>query len=154
MISYVNFLLDKNDTKAYIQDTLWPAIKLDLHYIHDNWNQTTLVTKVSDIIYTDWKLLLRFDLWEEISSSSFWTAVVQHKALRKGIALANNLRDDSSVPNWTEQADNILCFMQVKLEIFLPCYSDPLDSHSGLTMLLSSLPTRAGEDRASMSIPS
>ena len=54
-----------------------------------------------------------FDLWEEVSSSSFFTAAVQHRSLREGATLATALGETGVVSGYTTQADNILCFMQV-----------------------------------------
>ncbi|TDL22186.1 glycoside hydrolase family 15 protein [Rickenella mellea] len=91
MITYANWLID-NKNITHVQSTLWPLIKLDLDYVATNWNQTS------------------FDLWEEVSSSSFFTAVVQHRALREGANLASKLQRVSY--NYGKPADNILCFMQ------------------------------------------
>ncbi|KAJ7145278.1 glucoamylase [Mycena filopes] len=91
MITYANWLL-KNSSASNVLDTLWPTIKLDLDYVAANWNQTG------------------FDLWEEISSSSFWTTAVQHRSLREGATLATALGQDASA--YTTQADNVLCFLQ------------------------------------------
>ncbi|EIW74710.1 glycoside hydrolase family 15 protein [Coniophora puteana RWD-64-598 SS2] len=90
-ITYANYLISKNN-QTYVQNTLWPAIKLDLDYVAANWNQTT------------------FDLWEEIQSSSFFTTAVQHKALRLGSALASTLGEDHST--YDTQAGDVLCFLQ------------------------------------------
>ena len=57
----------------------------------------------------------RFDLWEEVSSSSFFTAAVQHRSLREGAALASQIGQTSVVQGYETQAANILCFMQVSL---------------------------------------
>lgn len=70
-------------------------LQLDLNYVSEDWNQTT------------------FDLWEELDSSSFWTSLVQHRALRQGAALAKTLGDASQASTWTAQAQNVLCFVQV-----------------------------------------
>jgi len=56
----------------------------------------------------------RFDLWEEVSSSSFFTTAVQHRSLRQGAALATALGQISVVSRYTTQADNLLCFLQVR----------------------------------------
>ncbi|KAI0769925.1 glucoamylase [Fomes fomentarius] len=94
-ITYANWLLgDGNNGTAYVTNTLWPIIKLDLDYTRDNWNQST------------------FDLWEEINSSSFFTTAVQHRALRQGVTLANKIGQTSVVSGYTTQADNVLCFLQ------------------------------------------
>ncbi|KAJ7367346.1 glucoamylase [Mycena albidolilacea] len=92
-IEYANWLL-KNTSVANVVSTLWPTIKLDLDYVAADWNQTT------------------FDLWEEVSSSSFFTTAVQHRALREGAALATALGQTSVVANYNTQAANTLCFLQ------------------------------------------
>ena len=56
---------------------------------------------------------LRFDLWEEVNSSSFFTTGVQHRALREGAALASAIGQTSVVSGYTTQANNLLCFLQV-----------------------------------------
>jgi Glycosyl hydrolases family 15 len=49
----------------------------------------------------------------QVNGASFFTTVVQHRALREGIALATTLGDpDSTVATWATQADNIFCFFQ------------------------------------------
>ncbi|KAJ7160073.1 glucoamylase [Mycena filopes] len=93
MIAYANWLL-KNSSASNVLSTLWPTIKLDLDYVAADWNQTT------------------FDLWEEVSSSSFFTTAVQHRSLREGAALATALGQTSVVANYNTQAANILCFLQ------------------------------------------
>lgn len=61
---------------------------------------------------------IRFDLWEEVNSSSFFTTAVQHRALREAIALANRIGQTGSVSTWSTQAANVLCFLQVRLITF------------------------------------
>ncbi|KAJ7594619.1 glycoside hydrolase family 15 protein [Mycena floridula] len=91
LINWANFLIASGNT-SYVTGTLWPIIKLDLDYVAADWNMTT------------------FDLWEEVSSSSFFTTAVQHRALRQGAALATVLGQTASV--YTAQAANVLCFLQ------------------------------------------
>lgn len=55
----------------------------------------------------------RFDLWEEVNSSSFFTTAVQHRSLRQGAALATAIGQTSVVSGYTTQAANLLCFLQV-----------------------------------------
>ncbi|KAJ7130879.1 glucoamylase [Mycena filopes] len=98
MITYANWLL-KNTSASNVLDTLWPTIKLDLDYVAANWNQLGAPAPRP-----------LFDLWEEISSSSFWTTAVQHRSLREGATLATALGQDASA--YTTQADNVLCFLQ------------------------------------------
>ena len=82
----------------------------------------------------------RFDLWEEIHSSSFFTTAVQHRSLREGASLANHLGQSSST--YSTQADNILCFLQVGKLIYgvpLPIILSILSRATG-TMKLDILP--------------
>ncbi|KAH8118290.1 glucoamylase [Phellopilus nigrolimitatus] len=92
LITYANWLISDGNS-SYVSNTLWPVIKLDLEYVSQNWNQTTLISK-------------------EVSSSSFFTSAVQHRSLREGAALATTLGQTSVVSGYTDQAANILCFMQ------------------------------------------
>ncbi|KAF7298796.1 Glucoamylase [Mycena indigotica] len=91
MIAYANWLR-KTSSTANVVKNLWPAIKLDLDYVVANWNSTG------------------FDLWEEVSASSFFTTAVQHRSLREGAALAKALGQNASA--YITQADNALCFLQ------------------------------------------
>ncbi|KAF7312552.1 Glucoamylase [Mycena indigotica] len=91
LIAYANWLRANTSTANVVQ-TLWPTIKLDLDYVVASWNSTG------------------FDLWEEVSSSSFFTTAVQHRSLREGAALASALGQDGSA--YTTQANNALCFLQ------------------------------------------
>jgi glucoamylase len=56
--------------------------------------------------------LCSFDLWEEVSSSSFFTTAVQHKALVQGAAFATAIGQTSSASTYSTQAPNVLCFLQ------------------------------------------
>ncbi|KAK0504250.1 glycoside hydrolase family 15 protein [Armillaria luteobubalina] len=93
LITYANWLIADGNT-SYVTSTVWPVIKLDLGYVVTYWNQTG------------------FDLWEEVSSSSFFTTAVQHRSLREGATLANALGDQSLATQYSTQADNVLCFLQ------------------------------------------
>ena len=94
IIRFADYLLAQGN-ETWVQQNLWPVIKLDMGYVADSWNLTG------------------FDLWEEVSGSSFFTTAVQHRSLRQGIALATALGDpDNTVAKWTTQADNVLCFLQ------------------------------------------
>ncbi|OCB88871.1 glucoamylase [Sanghuangporus baumii] len=109
IINYANYLLT-NDNSTHVTNTLWPVLKLDLDYVAQNWNQTTHVSCLNRRTLTD--IHHRFDLWEEVSSSSFFTAAVQHRSLREGAALAMQIGQTSVVDGYTTQAANVLCFMQ------------------------------------------
>jgi glucoamylase len=54
LISYCNWLIENGQSKK-AQMVVWPIISNDLSYVGQYWNQTG------------------FDLWEEISGSSFFT---------------------------------------------------------------------------------
>ncbi|PFH46727.1 carbohydrate-binding module family 20 protein [Amanita thiersii Skay4041] len=91
LITWANYL-NSHGNASYVTGTLWPIIKLDLDYVASSWDQST------------------FDLWEEVSSSSFFTTAVQHRALREGARLASAIGQSSS--SYTTQANNLLCFLQ------------------------------------------
>jgi glucoamylase len=94
-----------------VTSQLWPAIKLDLDYVAQNWNQTGYV--FTGIIYKQHLIaFLSFDLWEEVNSSSFFTTAVQHRALREGSALATAIGQTSVVTTYNTQAANVFCFQQ------------------------------------------
>ncbi|KAG6837804.1 hypothetical protein H0H93_016172 [Arthromyces matolae] len=95
LITWANYLISSGNS-SYVTSSLWPILKLDLDYVASDWNQTT------------------FDLWEEISSSSFFTTAVQHRALREGASLATTIGQSSSASTYTTQAANVLCFLQVR----------------------------------------
>ncbi|KAF8603724.1 glucoamylase [Ceratobasidium sp. AG-I] len=91
MMTYGTYL---GATNSYTTATIWPFVKLDLDYVAGNWNNTG------------------FDLWEEVSGSSFFTIAAQHRALRQGAAFATSLGDSTRATTYTTQAANLLCFLQ------------------------------------------
>lgn len=91
MITYANSL---GASDSYVTGTIWPLVKLDLDYVAQYWNSTG------------------FDLWEEVSGSSFFTTAVQHRALREGAKFATALGDSTRASTYTTQAANALCFLQ------------------------------------------
>ncbi|TFK40813.1 glucoamylase [Crucibulum laeve] len=93
LITYANWLID-NSNASYVTNTLWPVIKLDLDYTAKYWNQSG------------------FDLWEEVSSRSFFTTAAQHRSLRQGVTLASKIGQTSVISEYTTQANNLLCFLQ------------------------------------------
>jgi glucoamylase len=135
LITWSNFLLGQNNA-SYVTNTLWPIIKLDLDYVKANWNQSTCVSP-PDTLIVDSNKRISFDLWEEVSSSSFFTTAIQHRSLRQGVALANAIGQTSVVSDYTTQANNLLCFLQVCLH-FAPQKSDLLinlhASRTGITL--------------------
>lgn len=102
LIQYAGWLL-KNGNSTYVEKSLWPIIRLDLDYVAANWRQPT------------------FDLWEEINSTSFFTAAVQHRSLREGSAFASTLERHAESHTYDTQADSVLCFMQ--------SFWNPRDTH-------------------------
>ncbi|KAG6845598.1 hypothetical protein H0H87_006651 [Tephrocybe sp. NHM501043] len=105
LITYANWLLEQKNV-TYVTQKIWPVVKLDLDYVTNRWNSSG------------------FDLWEEVSSASFFTSAVQHKALRQGVTFAKKIGQASAVTNWATQAENILCFLQVSAQIL--CIYTPL----------------------------
>ena len=95
LMSYADWLIADSNI-SFVDSKIWPVVKLDLDYTANSWNQTT------------------FDLWEEVDSSSFFTTAVQHRALRAGAALASKLGLTSVESAYSTQADNVLCFLQVR----------------------------------------
>jgi glucoamylase len=94
LIAYGNWLLNTRQGKAAdeAKEKVWPVVRNDLNYVAQYWNQTG------------------FDLWEEVSGSSFFTTAVQHRALVEGAAFAK--RVGQKCANCESQAPNILCFLQ------------------------------------------
>ncbi|CAI6294308.1 unnamed protein product [Periconia digitata] len=93
LITYSRWLLNTSvaaDRKE--ADSIWDIIQNDLNYVAQYWNQTG------------------FDLWEEVSGSSFFATAVQHRALVEGAALGRQLGKDVSA--YESQAPNLLCLLQ------------------------------------------
>ena len=111
LILYANWLI-ANDNTTWVTENLWPVLKLDLDYVQNNWNRSTYVSVQGHTFHL--LTLPSFDLWEEINSSSFFTTAAQHRALRQGITLAQKLGQTGVTPGYNTQADNLLCFQQVR----------------------------------------
>ncbi|KAF2804608.1 extracellular glucoamylase protein [Mytilinidion resinicola] len=91
LIAYSRWLISNGYTST-ANNIVWPIIQNDLSYVTQYWNQTG------------------FDLWEEVSGSSFFTIAVQHRALVEGNILATSL--GKSCSNCVSQAPQTLCFLQ------------------------------------------
>ncbi|KAK5958349.1 glycoside hydrolase 15 protein [Knufia fluminis] len=91
MIAYAKYLVS-NGQSAIVLDLIWPIIQNDLSYTAQYWNQTG------------------FDLWEEVSGSSFFTIAASHRALVEGSALAASIGQSCS--HCDSQAPQVLCFLQ------------------------------------------
>ncbi|TVY31104.1 Glucoamylase [Lachnellula hyalina] len=91
LIAYSKWLINNGYTST-ATSLVWPIIQNDLSYVTQYWNNTG------------------YDLWEEVSGSSFFTIAVQHRALVEGSALATQL--GKSCTYCDSQAPQILCFLQ------------------------------------------
>ncbi|KAI0143019.1 family 15 glycosyl hydrolase [Xylariaceae sp. FL1272] len=91
MIDYANWLVSNGYTST-ASSLVWPVIRNDLAYVAQYWNSTG------------------FDLWEEVSGSSFFTTAVQHRALVQGANLATSL--GTTCTACTAIAPQVLCFLQ------------------------------------------
>ncbi|KAI9737453.1 MAG: hypothetical protein M1834_009608 [Cirrosporium novae-zelandiae] len=91
IIAYAKWLINNGYTTT-ATNVLWPVIQNDLSYVEQYWNSTG------------------YDLWEEVSGSSFFTIAVQHRALVEGASLASTLGKTCS--GCESQAPQILCFLQ------------------------------------------
>ncbi|MCJ1352530.1 MAG: hypothetical protein MMC33_002514 [Icmadophila ericetorum] len=91
LMNYIEWLR-RNGGISEAKTTVWPVVINDLNYVGQYWNQTG------------------FDLWEEISGSSFFTYQNQHRALAQGSQVAKEL--GLSCTSCDSQAPEILCFLQ------------------------------------------
>lgn len=91
LITYANWLID-NGYSSTASSILWPIIQNDLAYVAEYWNDTG------------------YDLWEEVSGSSFFTTANQHRSLVQGSALATVL--GKTCTGCSDVAPQILCFLQ------------------------------------------
>lgn len=91
LILYAEWLVQNGNT-TYAKNTVWPVISKDLAYTVRYWNQTG------------------YDLWEEVSGSSYFTIAASHRALVEGAALADKL--GVTCTNCASSAPQVLCFAQ------------------------------------------
>ncbi|KAJ5827845.1 Six-hairpin glycosidase [Penicillium robsamsonii] len=91
LISFGQWLIGNGYTN-YATNIVWPVVRNDLSYVSQYWNQTG------------------FDLWEEVSGSSFFTIAAQHRALVEGSTFAKQV--GSSCSYCDSQAPQVLCFLQ------------------------------------------
>ncbi|KAK3324159.1 family 15 glycosyl hydrolase [Cercophora scortea] len=90
LIQYSNYLISQGETDK-VKTIIWPIIANDLSYAGQYWNSTG------------------FDLWEEVSGSSFFTTQNQYRALVDGGNLASTLNTPCIA---CAQAPQVLCFLQ------------------------------------------
>ncbi|KAK4192005.1 family 15 putative glycoside hydrolase [Podospora australis] len=90
LITYSNYLISKGQS-ARVKTEIWPVIANDLSYVGQYWNSSG------------------FDLWEEVSGSSFFTTQNQYRSLVEGATLAKTL--GLSCPSCSV-APQVLCFLQ------------------------------------------
>ncbi|OAX80029.1 hypothetical protein ACJ72_05648 [Emergomyces africanus] len=91
IISYARWLV-ANGYSDTVKLIVWPVVQNDLSYVSQFWSSSG------------------FDLWEEVNSMSFFTTVMQHRALVEGARLAHQI--GYKCPNCESQAPQILCYMQ------------------------------------------
>ncbi|KAK3318307.1 Six-hairpin glycosidase-like protein [Apodospora peruviana] len=91
LIQYSHYLIQHGEQER-VKKAIWPVISNDLSYVGQYWNSTG------------------FDLWEEVSGSSFFTTQAQYRSLVEGAALAKSLGVVSCTG--CGQAPQILCFLQ------------------------------------------
>ncbi|ORY65267.1 1, 4-alpha-D-glucan glucohydrolase [Pseudomassariella vexata] len=90
LMTYSNWLIS-NGQEEKARDVVWPVIANDLSYTGQYWNATG------------------FDLWEEVSGSSFFTTQSQYRALFEGGELAETLGVECT---GCDEAPQVLCFLQ------------------------------------------
>ncbi|KAI9737239.1 MAG: hypothetical protein M1818_005771 [Claussenomyces sp. TS43310] len=91
LIAYSQWLIENGYTST-VRSIIWPVLQNDLSYVAQYWNETG------------------YDLWEEVSGSSFFTIAAQHRALVEGNALATQL--GTTCASCSSQAPQLLCFLQ------------------------------------------
>ncbi|KAJ5588005.1 uncharacterized protein N7459_003770 [Penicillium hispanicum] len=91
LIAFGQWLIDNGYT-TQATEIVWPIVRNDLSYVAQYWNNTG------------------YDLWEEVSGSSFFTIAAQHRALVEGSTFASLV--GSSCPYCDSQAPQVLCFLQ------------------------------------------
>ncbi|KAJ5563796.1 hypothetical protein N7513_000038 [Penicillium frequentans] len=91
LIAFGQWLVSNGYTTT-ATNIVWPIIRNDLSYVAEYWNQTG------------------YDLWEEVSGSSFFTIAVQHRALVEGSKFAASVGSTCSYCD--SQAPQVLCFLQ------------------------------------------
>ncbi|KAJ6130957.1 hypothetical protein N7523_001417 [Penicillium sp. IBT 18751x] len=91
LIAFGQWLLNNGYT-TQATNIVWPIVRNDLSYVAQYWNNTG------------------YDLWEEVSGSSFFTIAVQHRALVEGSKFASQV--GSSCSYCDSQAPQVLCFLQ------------------------------------------
>ncbi|KAJ5131642.1 hypothetical protein N7448_005800 [Penicillium atrosanguineum] len=91
LIGFGQWLINNGYT-TQATNIVWPIVRNDLSYVAQYWNNTG------------------YDLWEEVSGSSFFTIAVQHRALVEGSKFASQV--GSSCSYCDSQAPQILCFLQ------------------------------------------
>ncbi|KAJ6088221.1 hypothetical protein N7486_009482 [Penicillium sp. IBT 16267x] len=91
LIAFGQWLVSNGYTTT-ATNIVWPIVRNDLSYVAEYWNQTG------------------YDLWEEVSGSSFFTIAVQHRALVEGSKFASSI--GSSCSYCDSQAPQVLCFLQ------------------------------------------
>ncbi|KAM7222785.1 family 15 glycosyl hydrolase [Rhypophila decipiens] len=93
MIAYSNWLIENGELER-VNKTIWPVIANDLSYVGQYCGASRNSTG--------------FDLWEEVSGSSFFTTHAQYRSLVEGAELAQALGQPCIA---CAQAPQVLCFL-------------------------------------------
>lgn len=109
LINYSKWLINNGYTTT-ASSLIWPIIQNDLSYVAQYWCVRDLIAYFLILSLFDVRNSTGFDLWEEVSGSSFFTINAQHRALIEGSALALQL--GKSCTYCDSQAPQILCFLQ------------------------------------------
>ncbi len=108
LIQYSNYLIS-HGKRERVKTEIWPIIANDLSYTGQYWyvERVELVTFImSD---TGDRNSTGFDLWEEVSGSSFFTTQNQYRSLVEGATLAKTLGVSCT---GCGQAPQVLCLLQ------------------------------------------
>jgi glucoamylase len=109
LIAYSKWLI-ANGYSSTAGSIIWPIIQNDLSYVTQYWLVKTIVIDRKISLLMLFRNQSGFDLWEEVSGSSFFTVAAQHRALVEGNDLATQL--GKTCNNCPAQASQILCFLQ------------------------------------------
>jgi glucoamylase len=122
LITYSKWLVDSGNV-GKARNIIWPVIANDLSYVGQYWyapypskkylkfipHWLDLPPERAVVTHISYRNTTGFDLWEEVSGSSFFTTQNQYRSLAEGAQLAATLGVTCSA---CEQAPQILCFLQ------------------------------------------
>ncbi|KAI0267072.1 Six-hairpin glycosidase-like protein [Gloeopeniophorella convolvens] len=96
LIKYAEWLIQpEQNNGTWVADNLWPSIHLDLQWIALHWNQSS------------------YDIWSPpVWGGSYWTAYLQHRALKAGARLASSIGRGDGAYAFESHALIILNYLQ------------------------------------------